>query len=133
MIVVDTNVIAYLFIRGERTEQAKSILKKDSEWIAPILWRTEFRNILGFYLRQNLLSLHQANQIMQEAETLMQNGEYRIPSSEVLGLIKESGCSAYDCEYVTLAREMDVPLVTTDRKLIELFSEFAVSMDEFIR
>ncbi|MGK7895136.1 MAG: VapC toxin family PIN domain ribonuclease, partial [Xenococcus sp. (in: cyanobacteria)] len=53
MIVADTNVIAYLFLQGERTEQAETLLLFDSEWIAPYLWRSEFRNILALYIRQS--------------------------------------------------------------------------------
>jgi predicted nucleic acid-binding protein len=132
MIVVDTNVIAYLFIKGERTKQARTILKKDAEWMAPILWRGEFQNVLGFYLRKNLISLHEANQIMNEAVSLMQNGEYQIPTSSVLDLVQVSGCSAFDCEYVALARELGIPLVTSDKKLIDAFSDIAISMDAFI-
>ena len=55
MIVVDTNVIAYLFINGDQTEKAKSLLLYDAEWIAPFLWRSEFRNILALYIRKNIL------------------------------------------------------------------------------
>ena len=36
MIVVDTNIISYLFIHGQETEIVKQILTKDSDWIAPI-------------------------------------------------------------------------------------------------
>jgi len=46
MIVVDTNVIAYFWLPGEYTTFAERALNKDNEWAAPILWRSEFRNIL---------------------------------------------------------------------------------------
>lgn len=64
MIVVDTNIIAYLYLQGEHTVQAEKVLQKDSEWMAPPLWRSEFRNVLAFYLRQENLSLDDARAII---------------------------------------------------------------------
>ncbi len=50
MIVVDTNVIAYLYLSNERSQQVERLLEKDSEWAAPLLWRSELRNVLALYL-----------------------------------------------------------------------------------
>jgi predicted nucleic acid-binding protein len=132
MIVVDTNTIAYLLISGERSDQARAVLRKDSEWAAPLLWRSEFRNILTLYLRQKLLDLNQTLQFMQEAGLLMQGGEYEVTSSRVLNLASTSGCSAYDCEFVALAQDLEVPLVTSDRKVLKEFPTVTLSMDSFI-
>jgi predicted nucleic acid-binding protein len=132
MIVVDTNVIAYLFIPGDSTKQAKDALRQDPEWIAPLLWRSEFLNILAFYLRQEQILLKHANQLMDEAERLMKGGEYQVPSNEVLALVKTSGCSAYDCEFVALAKEMEIPLITTDKQLIEAFPSVVTHLKNFV-
>ena len=131
MIVVDTNVIAYLFLAGEHTAQAKVALRKDSNWAAPLLWRSEFRNILAFYLRQGVLALTQALQLMQEAELLMQGGEYEVASSLVLSLTANSHCSAYDCEFIALAQELGVPLITSDAKILNEFPSISTSLDEY--
>jgi len=79
MIVVDTNIIAYLYLQGEHTAQAEKVLQKDSEWMAPPLWRSEFRNVLAFYLRQGHLLLDDAQAIMWEAELLLQVGSMASP------------------------------------------------------
>ena len=55
MIVVDTNVVSYLYLNGERSHQAEKLLSLDPHWCAPVLWRSEFRNVLGLYLRKGLL------------------------------------------------------------------------------
>lgn len=131
MIVVDTNVIAHLFIQGDRTAQAESTLNKDSDWSAPYLWRSEFRNILALYMRQGHLSLPDAESITQEAEALMKGREYEVESERVLRLAQSSKRSAYDCEFVALAQELKVRLVTSDNKLLAAFPSIAVSMEAF--
>ncbi len=118
MIVVDTNVIAYLFLVGDHTAQAREAFRKDPDWAAPLLWRSEFRNVLAFYLRQKQLELSQALQLMREAELLMQEGEYEVTSLQVLSLTASSRCSAYDSEFVALAQELGVPLITSDARIL---------------
>ena len=132
MIAVDTNVLAYLFLTSEHSTQAEEALRKDPEWSAPLLWRSEFRNVLAPYVRRELLSLHEARAIMDAATDLMRGREYQAVSHRVLSLAAASTCSAYDCEFVALAQDMGVPLVTSDRKILHQFPEVAVPLDEFV-
>jgi len=132
MIVVDTNVIGYLFLSNEQSLSAEQALKKDSEWAAPILWRSEFRNVLALYLRKNLVTLQQAQSIMNGALELLRGREYEVSSYEVLRLASESKCSAYDCEFITAANDLKVSLVTVDRQLLREFPTVAVSLNSFI-
>ena len=60
MIVADTNLIAYFFIPGEHTTAAKSVFLRDPDWVAPLLWKSEFRNVLATYLRQGHFDLNDA-------------------------------------------------------------------------
>jgi predicted nucleic acid-binding protein len=131
MIVVDTNVVAYLLIGGRKTELARLALKKDPIWVAPVLWRSEFRNVLAHYIRQGALSLTNASRLMRMAELIFQGREYDVDSKGVLELVKSSGCSAYDCEFVSLAQELGVKLITTDRQILKEFSDTAVSLKGF--
>ena len=133
MIVVDTNVIAYLLMPGEHTDGARRVYEVDPVWVAPVLWRSEFRNVLATTIRERGLALAQARELMQAATELMWNGEYEVHSGDVLGLAAESGCSAYDCEFVALARELGVPLVTADRKLAKAFGSTAHHLGEFLK
>ncbi len=131
MIVADTNVIAYFLIKSSLTPAARAVYQKDPDWIAPVLWRSEFRNVLIQSLRRALLSLDEVLTIMNRAEGLMKDNGYRMDSSRVLRLAASSGCAAYDCEFVALALDLGVPLVTEDRALIEKFKSTAVSMVTF--
>jgi len=49
----------------------------------------------------------------------------------VLELAVRSRCTAYDCEFVALAKQLGVPLVTSDRQVLAAFPETAVSPDAF--
>jgi predicted nucleic acid-binding protein len=131
MIVVDTNLIAYLYLQGEYTTHAEQVLQRDSAWAVPLLWRSEFRNVLAFYLRQNLLSLKDAEDIMEKAEAFLLGREYEVSSTHVLRLANASQCSAYDCEFVSLAQELGVPLVTADRKVLKAFPQVAMTPSAF--
>jgi predicted nucleic acid-binding protein len=132
VIVVDTNVIAYLWIPGTHTKLAERALQKDPAWCVPLLWRSEFRSVLAGYLRRGFLGLHVALRIAAEAESQMGAHEYSVPSTEVLRQAAGSSCSAYDCEYVVLAEELSVPLVTTDRQILAAFPRTALSLAKFV-
>lgn len=129
MIVVDSNVLAYLYLPGDFTVAAEALLTSDSEWAAPILWRSEFRNILAGYLRRKSLSFVQATALQAEAEELLFGCEYEVDSTRVLELVRDSNCSAYDCEFIAVAEKLDVKLVTMDKKLLKAFPNRAVALN----
>jgi len=130
VIVADTNLIAYLAMPSPYTEEAERLLVRDPEWVAPILWRSEFRNVLALYLRKGLIRLEQALDIQAEMESLFQGKEYEVASLDVLSLVNQSGCSAYDCEFVALAKGLGVNLVTMDRKLVSCFPDTATLLTD---
>lgn len=125
MIVVDTNILVYLYLPTEFTVAAEKLLQSDPHWAAPILWRSEFRNVLALYLHKRLLTFDQAFNIQSKAEALMSGNEFQPVSHEVLLLADQSGSSAYDCEFVAIARQLAVPLITADKKLLQAFPSVA--------
>ena len=132
MIVVDTNVISYFYLSSEHSGLAEQLFLKTPSWSAPLLWRSEFRNVLMMYARKGIITLLDAIQIFETAAGLFQNNEYAVNSSQVLKLSMYSGCSAYDCEFVSLAQDLGVPLVTMDKKILQNFQGSAVSIQEYI-
>jgi len=88
---------------------------------------------LALYIRKAVFSLEDANRIMEEATTLMQGREYEIASLQVLSLVACSTCSAYDCEFVALAQDLNVPIVTVDKQILEQFPNYAVSLDDYVK
>ena len=132
MIVVDTNIIAYLFLEGEFSSQAENLLQEDDHWAAPVLWRSEFRNVLAHYLRKDILSIDQCQDIIIESMNLMNGREYEVASFQVLNLVSSSDCSAYDCEFVALAQDLDTHLITVDKKILSEFPSIAFELGKYI-
>lgn len=133
MIVVDTNVVAYLFLRGEFAAQAEAWLRDDRDWAAPVLWRSELRNLLAGYLRRKQLTFEVAREIQREAEALLLGNEHEVDSLRVLELVRGSDCSAYDCEFVSVAMRLDVKLLTADSKVLKAFPQVTVAFSALRR
>ena len=133
MIVVDTNIIAYLHITGKLTSQATQLLEKDPHWIAPPLWQSEFRNVLTSYIRHDVMSFDEAINLMQDALLTMQDRDVSPSSELILSLAANSTSSSYDCEFVALAQEINSKLVTVDKQIIRNFPKIAISLEEFIK
>lgn len=127
MIVVDTNVIAYLFLRGDFAARAEAWLKHDRDWVAPMLWRSELRNVLGGYLRRKQLTFEAVREIQREAEALLIGSEHEVDSQRVLELVRDSDCSAYDCEFVSVAMRLGAKLLTADGKVLNAFPQYTVA------
>jgi predicted nucleic acid-binding protein len=128
VIVVDSNILAYLYLPGDRTAAAEALLEQDPEWAAPTLWRSEFRNILAGYMRRKTVTFDQACSLQSEAESLLAGAEFELDSSSVLELVRDSDCSAYDCEFMALAIKLNTKLVTVDKKLLRAFPTRAIGL-----
>jgi len=132
LIVIDANILVPLLIPGPGTADSEALLRKDPDWAAPLLLRSEFRNVLAVQLRRKSLSLEDAFSAIGEAELILGENEFEVKSEVVLELCARSGCSAYDCEYVALARALRIPLITRDKALLAAFPETAVRPDQFL-
>lgn len=132
MIVADTNVIVYLSMQGEKSSLAAKAFEKDNQWIAPLLWQSEFLNVLALYLRKGIVSFEEACQILEKTRELIRL-EYEVAPENVLRLVAASKCSAYDCEFIALAQELDIRLLTEDKQILEQFPETAISLTAFLQ
>lgn len=132
MIVADVNTIAYLWLPNDHTEPAWELLNQDGQWVAPMLWRSEFRNVLAVQMHVGKLQLQNALDIFSEAERLMDGHEYNLSTQMVLGLANQTKCTAYDCEYVALANEMNVKLITYDKQIIREFPAVAMTAEQYL-
>jgi predicted nucleic acid-binding protein len=133
VIVVDTMVLTHLVVDGARTAEVLAVRQLAPEWAAPALWRSELRNVLAKLLRSGDLTLPTATRTMMAAEKVMRGRVWRVGTRQILALVLESGCSAYDCEFVALAKAHGVPLVTLDKQVLRAFPGIAESPGDFVR
>ena len=119
MIVADTNLIVYLLLPGDHTGEVQNFYLRESHWVAPILWRSELINVLVTYLRAGRLNLELCEQLMERAEHVMRGRSYMVDSTKVLAVAARSGCSGNDSEFIALAEELELPLVTFDEKILQ--------------
>ncbi|WP_333841302.1 type II toxin-antitoxin system VapC family toxin [Pelomicrobium sp.] len=132
MIVADTNLVAYLLWDNPMRKAAEQAYRQDPEWIAPALWRSEFRNILCGLMRRRKLGLAAALAYWWEAEALVRVPDTEPDGETVLGLAHATACTAYDCEFVALAQRLGVPLVTEEAHILRAFPETAIDILRFL-
>ena len=125
MVVVDTNILVYLLLPSDFSLDVEKLYETDSDWCAPYLWKSEFRNVLAGYFRKQLISRDALEVFFEQAQALVRGNEYDVASSAIFELVKNSSCSAYDCEYIALAKELEVSCFTYDKKILQQFPTIA--------
>lgn len=131
MIVVDTNVIAQFLLPSPRSSSCERVHEIDPHWIAPRLWVSEFRNVLILYVRNKIISFDKAVEILQFAEQMFEDTTFDVKSSDIMKNSMKSTCSAYDLEFVSLAIEAGIKLVTMDKQILREFPSIAVRPEDF--
>jgi predicted nucleic acid-binding protein len=130
VIVVDTNVIAYAVLPGERTEAALALAERDPHWVAPPLWRHELRNVLATMMRVQELTLTRALAAFAAAEALVTDADVAASTEACLRLAARGRVSAYDAEFVLAAERAGLRLVTADRRLARAFPARVVQIED---
>lgn len=116
MIVVDTNVLVYLLIEGDRTREAQALFAQDSDWRSEAFLLIEFSNVLASYRRMGALSGKQTESLLAEAATRVRE-LLNVPNLQALRCAERFAVSAYDARFLAVADTLDVKLVTEDAKL----------------
>jgi predicted nucleic acid-binding protein len=117
MIVVDTNVLVYLFVQGPKTDLARRLLKSDPQWMLPPLWRHEFHNVLVTHIQTKRLSLDQAEGIWTKAVDLLADSEREADLPLALRMAVEYGVTGYDAQFLALAHAQEAVCVSEDKAL----------------
>lgn len=132
MIVADTNLIAHLCLKSKEAESAEKVFIKDSFWIAPPIWRYEMKNLLVTRQRFTDCDLKESVSIYKMAEVIVHEDELKGDPFAVFEVAKETGLSGYDAEFLSLARRLQVKLVTSDQKILKADPVWAISPERFL-
>lgn len=130
MIVVDTNIMVYLLSGdGPRADRAAELLRHDPEWAAPPILPSELRNVLVGAVRRGLVSVDDALAMHDDAALLLGTRIAGVDGGGVTRTALDADLSAYDAEFVVLARRLEVRLVTEDREILRAAPDVAVPLD----
>jgi predicted nucleic acid-binding protein len=127
VVLVDTNVLAYLMLEGERTSAAQELFERDADWRSEAFIMVEFSNVLTTYVRTKVLSRDQGLKLLAGAEKLVPVLT-SVRNARALEVATQFGISAYDARFVALAIQMKVKLVTEDPKLRAAVPSWTVSL-----
>ena len=131
MIVVDTNVVAYFVIPGAQTPGAERVRAKDNQWTVPQLLRFELLTVVAKEFRGNRLSRDGALRTFRRGMNLVSVTKLQSDPLFIFNSCQATGCSPYDLEFVWLAMELGVPLVTADQQVLRAFPTVAVDVSAF--
>ncbi len=132
MIVVDTNLIAYLLIQGEKTPGVKKLMERDSQWHAPSFWRIEFLNVLMNYSRHQKLPPADVHRIWRASFSLPHLRDEGVEPSQALETALSHRISGYDALFIALAQNLKTVCVTEDKALRKAAPRWAVTLEEFL-
>jgi predicted nucleic acid-binding protein len=127
VVLVDTNVLAYLMLEGDRTSAAQELFERDADWRSEAFIMVEFSNVLTTYVRTKVLSRDQGLKLLAGAEKLVPVLT-SVQNVRALEVATQFGISAYDARFVALAIQMKVKLVTEDAKLRAVVPSWTVSL-----
>jgi len=117
MVLVDTNILAYLLIQDERTKRARALLGRDPDWHSESLAIVELVNVLVTNMRVRNMSMRHALVVLEQAQLVVTGGLHSANHADTLALAARFKVSAYDARFLSLAGKLGVPLVTEDIKL----------------
>ena len=128
MIVVDTNVMVRLVVGGADGTEAALLFERETEWAAPSILMSELHNVLVGFVRRGAVTSEQAKAMNDDAAVVLGDRIASVSGHQVIDVALECGLTAYDAEFVALARALGVPLATLDNAVLHGAADVAVSL-----
>jgi predicted nucleic acid-binding protein len=130
MLLVDTNVVAYLLIEGNHTEAAQQLRRRDPDWRSEAFLLVEFTNVLASSIATGRMTFGLAEDFLGKAVALFDGKLRSMPPASVLAAAVRHGVSAYDARFLALAEAIGLPIVTEDKKLRAAAPDLTQSLAE---
>ena len=132
MIVVDTNVMVQFVMKGPHSIDADLLMDLDPEWAAPRILMIELRNVLLGFVRRGTINAEEAKTMNAGAAGILENRVFSVPGSQVFDAAMECDLSAYDAEFVALARLLGAQLATLDKAILRGATDVALSLKAIV-
>ena len=132
MIVIDANILIYALIECDNSRLIPQLQEKDADWRTTELCLHETLNVLATYQRRGVLTLEQCRELLRNASRFISVAKCEVNMEASLVAATKYGITGYDAQYVALAQNLAVPLITEDRKLRQAVPDVGISMQEFI-
>ena len=132
MIVVDTNIVAYMTFPSTYSSVVGLLHQKNPVWEAPLLWKSEFLNVISLHYRKGLINYEEGLHALDFAERLIGSREHQVAAKAIIDTIISSTCSSYDCHFIVLARQLGTQVLTYDKKMIREFPEIALTPEAYL-
>lgn len=117
MLLVDTNVVAFLLIDGHHTEAAQELRIRDPDWRSEVFLLVEFTNVLASSIARKRMTLSLAGALLAKAAALFDGKLGRVPHASVLAIATRHRVSTYDARFLVLADQLGSRLITEDARL----------------
>jgi predicted nucleic acid-binding protein len=117
MVLVDTNVIAPLYVRSARTEAVEELFARDAVWRTEPLALIELSNVLITYERSRYITAATARDCLNRAAAFLQPQLFRVSHQAALEAALDYRVTAYDARFLALADQLGSRLVTEDARL----------------
>ena len=117
MVLVDTNVIAPLYVRSARTEAVEELFARDAVWRTEPLALIELSNVLITYERSRYITAAAARDCLNRAAAFLQPHLFRVSHQAALEAALDYRVTAYDARFLALADQLGSRLVTEDARL----------------
>jgi predicted nucleic acid-binding protein len=129
VVLVDTNILAYLMIEGDRTSAAQALHARDPDWRSETFILVEFTNVLTTYVRTKALTHKQGSELLAEAQAIFPTLT-SVQHAQAFETATEFGISAYDGRFIAIAKQLRTKLVTEDVKLRAAVPAWTVSLGD---
>ena len=117
MVIVDTNVIAPLYVRSARTDTVAELFARDAVWRTEPLALIELSNVLITYERSRYITAATARDCLNRAAAFLQPHFFRVSHQAALEAALDYRVTAYDARFLALAQQVGARLITEDAKL----------------
>jgi predicted nucleic acid-binding protein len=131
MIVADASLVTFLFLEGELSGVVREIYLLDHDWITPPILNHELLNIFAA-LGASEGDVQGMEELWREARGLLGSRQQIPDPLRSLRLGIELGVSGYQAQYLALADQLRVPLLTVDQRILELLPKKTCTPQEYL-